>query len=163
MKHGLYLFLFALIVFLAAAIGFFIINYNQPAEVLTFPEIKYIKIAGQDIRVELALNKEMQEKGLSGRNSLIPGEGMLFVFEKPGRYPFWMKEMNFPIDIIWLASFEDGGEKKIKVAHIEKNAIPESFPKTFGPDADSQYILEVPAGFAEKNNLQIGDPAVFTY
>ena len=79
---------------------------------------------------------------------------MLFIFEKPGKYYFWMKDMNFPIDMIWIG--ED-----MRVIYIKKNAQPESFPKTYGPDIDSKYVLEVVAGFSEKNNLKEGDRAEF--
>lgn len=115
---------------------------------------KYIKIAGQDIKVELAVTTEEQNQGLSGRAELGEEEGMLFVFNKPGKYPFWMKDMNFPIDIIWLDS-------DLRVVYIKKDARPESYPEAFGPDQDSKYVLEVVSGFSDKNGLKIGDIAEF--
>src|SRR3989344_7332267 len=66
-------------------------------------DIKYVKIAGQEVKVELALTPEEQTQGFSGRSGLGENEGMLFVFDTPGKYGFWMKDMLFPIDIIWLA------------------------------------------------------------
>ena len=115
--------------------------------------IKYIKIAGQVIKVELALTSGEQAQGLSGRQGLNYNEGMLFVFSQSGNYPFWMKEMNFPIDIIWLG--ED-----LQVVYIKKDARPESYPETYGPDEEAEYVLEVVSGFADKNNLQMGDTAL---
>ena len=79
---------------------------------------------------------------------------MLFVFDKPGQYPFWMKDMNFAIDIIWIG--ED-----LRVVYIKKDARPELYPETYTPTENAKYVLEVPAGFSEKNNLKVGDSASF--
>jgi hypothetical protein len=116
--------------------------------------IRYVKIAGQTIKVDLALTPETQAQGLSGRKTLKEDEGMLFIFAQPGRYSFWMKDMNFPIDIIWL-------NENLQVVFIEKNLLPASYPQTFTPLGTSKYVLEVQAGFAEKNNLEDGDSAQF--
>src|SRR3989338_1016337 len=111
----------------------------------------HVKIAGQIIRVEVADIPESQAQGLSARQDhLAGGEGMLFVFDAPGRYGFWMKDMNFPIDIIWLG--ED-----MKVVYIVADADPTSYPAVFSPDTDAKYVLEVPAGFSRTNNLKVGD------
>ena len=83
--------------------------------------IQYIKIAGQKIKVDLALNLKTQEQGLSGRKSLNQDEGMLFVFENNEPHFFWMKDMNFPIDMIWISN-------DLHVIYIKKNADPKSYP-----------------------------------
>lgn len=135
----------------------FLISYNSSKYNLA--NIKGIEIASQNIRVDLALTPSAQTEGLSGRASLLKNEGMLFIFSRPGRYSFWMKEMNFPIDIVWIA--ED-----LKVIYIKKDAQPESYPDVYKPDQNektARYVLEVLAGFSEKNNLQIGDRVKFTY
>ncbi len=119
-------------------------------------DIKYVKLAGQDIRVELAVTQAEQEQGLSGRQNLNENEGMLFVFNPPAKYSFWMKDMNFPIDMIWINA-------DMKVIYIQKNASPESYPTAYGPDAHAKYVLEVVSGFSDKNNLQIGDTAELTF
>ncbi|MDX1535781.1 MAG: DUF192 domain-containing protein, partial [Candidatus Spechtbacterales bacterium] len=72
------------------------------------------------------------------------------VFNRPGTYSFWMKEMNFPIDIIWIG--ED-----MRVVDITKNAKPESYPKRFSPSVLAQYVLEVVAGFSDEHGVEIGD------
>ena len=119
-------------------------------------DIKYVKIAGQNIRVDLALTPIEQEKGLSGRGSLGAGEGVLFVFDHPDKYLFWMKDMNFSIDIIWI------GEDQ-KIVYIKKDARPESYPEIYKPNDNAKYILEVTSGFAEKNNLQVGNEVNFVH
>ena len=120
--------------------------------------ITEVKIAGQSIKVELALTPAEQARGLSGRESLKDDEGMLFVFsdqDKNKTHKFWMKDMNFPIDMIWI-------DKDKKVIYIKKDARPESYPNLFGPDVASQYVLETVSGFADKNNLKIGDGVELT-
>ena len=113
----------------------------------------YVKIAGQNVEVGLAATLKSQTQGLSGRKSLGENEGMLFVFDHAGVYPFWMKDMNFAIDIIWL-------DENYRVVYIKKNAEPSSYPETFSPEMEAKYVLEVVAGFSDKNNLKVGDEAL---
>jgi uncharacterized protein len=94
-------------------------------------------------------------KGLSGRDSLAPNEGLLFVFDREGYQGFWMKEMNFPIDIVWL-------NKDKKIVHIEHNVSPDTYPKIFNPNNEfnnekSLYVLETNANFFKDNNIEAGD------
>ena len=121
--------------------------------------VQYVKVAGQNIKVSLALTEEEHAQGLSGWSELKENEGMLFIFSQPGHYPFWMKGMDFPIDIIWLT--ED-----MKVIYIKKDARPESYPETYGPDVslmDAKYVLEVVSSFSDNNNLKEGDGVEFIY
>lgn len=60
---------------------------------------------------------------------------MLFVFPEAGLHRFWMKDMNFPIDIYWLG-------KNYEVVDVAKNVPPESYPKTFSPKSPANYVLE---------------------
>src|SRR3989344_6207881 len=134
----------ALVLVLAG--GFFLINRERAEENPVNDREQaalgsYVRRAGQDIKVEIADEAEEQIEGLSGREGLGENEGMLFVFENPGRYSFWMKDMNFPIDIIWL----DAG---MKVIYIKEDARPEDGEANFGPDTESKYVLEAPAGLA---------------
>ncbi len=114
--------------------------------------IEYVKIGDVNVKVELAVTPQAKQLGLGGRTSLGENEGMLFVFLMPGKYAFWMKDMKFPIDILWI---RDDGE----VVYIKKNVKPESYPETFKPEENVKYVLEVPAGFSEKNNLKVGAKA----
>jgi uncharacterized protein len=117
-------------------------------------KINFVKLGGVEVKVELAINKEAQVKGLSGREALEADSGMLFVFPQPSKYYFWMKDMNFPIDIIWIA-------ENMEIVYIKSDAQPENFLETYGPEIDSKYVLEVVAGFAEKNNVKVGDKVEF--
>lgn len=139
-----------IVIIFIAILGFFIYNGRNAVE-----RIKYVKIAGENIKVELALDKEIQERGLSGRENLEAGTGMLFVFPKIGEYYFWMKAMNFSIDIIWI-------DEGMNVIYIKHDAQPEEFLETYGPEQNSKYVLEVNAGFSDKFNLKEGDRVEFT-
>lgn len=142
---------FALVVIFFLAI--FLLVSHPPKKL---EDIKYVKIAGQSIKVDLAVTTEEKMQGLGGRSGLKEDEGMLFVFDKPGQYYFWMKDMNFPIDMIWIG-------KNNEVVYIKKDARPELYPESYGSDQDAKYVLEVSSGFSEKNNLKEGDSAEFYY
>lgn len=123
-----------------------------PPSSMTSPMAKaQLKINQTVLRVELADTPTKRAKGLSQREGMVENQGMLFIFEQPGRHSFWMKGMNFPLDIIWFNE-EDG------IVDIVKDIQPDSFPQTFKPRVPSQYVLEVNAGFVEKNQIKIGDP-----
>lgn len=141
------------VVIIFLVIGFILIK-NNFSKNLVINQISYVKIAGKNVKVDLALTSKDQEQGLSGREILKEDEGMLFVFDHLDKYSFWMKDMNFPLDIIWI-------NNDLQVVYIEKNAKPESYPKTFTPTQNTRYVLEVNALFSEKNNLKVGDPVEF--
>lgn len=115
---------------------------------------KKVVINDAVVRAEIAATPENRTKGLSGRPSLKENEGMLFVFDKPGFYSFWMKDMNFPIDIIWIS-------EEMKIIDITKNAKPESFPETFFSRNTAKYVLEVASGWADGNSIKEGQIAKF--
>jgi uncharacterized membrane protein (UPF0127 family) len=114
--------------------------------------VTQIKIKDQIIKAEVVDNEESRMKGLSGRESLAGDEGMLFVFEKPDIYPFWMKDMKFALDIIWI--------KDKHIVNLTKNAEPPTTAgkiMTYTPNAEAELVLEVNAGFCQENNVIIGD------
>jgi len=109
-----------------------------------------IHIGDTMLQAEIVDTQEKREKGLSNRESLGERRGMLFLFEKSGRYGFWMKEMNFAIDIIWI-------DKNKSVVEITTNVDPKTFPEIFYPKETIQYVIESQAGFTEVNEIQLGD------
>lgn len=115
---------------------------------------KEITVDGIQVRIALADTPLLRELGLSGVKQLKEGEGMLFVFEKEGMHSFWMKDMHFSLDMLWISS--DG-----RVVFIEKSVTPETFPKAFISNTPAQYVLEVGAGFSEKYGIEVGDRAIF--
>ena len=114
-------------------------------------EGKYsLKIKDLDISLLVSDTEETRTKGLSEIDALPEGSAMLFVFDKPDTYGFWMKDMKFPIDVIWL-------DEKMKITHIEKNVSPDTFPNKFFPPEKSLYVIEFNAGFSEQNGLAVGN------
>ncbi len=111
-----------------------------------------IDIGGVRLRVQVADTPALRERGLSGRQSLEPYDGMLFVFDEPST--LWMKGMLFPLDIIWLARFPHGRDF---VADITENAQPDSYPQKFHPSSPANSAVEVPAGFAQQHHISVGD------
>lgn len=106
---------------------------------------------GTVIAVTIADEAEERRVGLSNYIFLDPDRGMLFVFDVPSRPAFWMKNMDFPIDIIWL---RDG-----TVVGIEHGLQPATIenPPSVRPTSDIGEVLEVNAGFALTHHLKIGD------
>jgi len=104
--------------------------------------------------VEVRDSNLERSKGLSGHKALLDNEGMLFIFEKPGSYGFWMKEMLFPIDIIWI-------DENFVINHIESAVSPETYPKVFYPTSEILYVLEVSSGQASSSKIKIGDTVKF--
>lgn len=130
-------------------------NYGGAEEVATVnPNITHVRVGDVFVKVESVVDPVAQARGLSGREGLGENQGMLFIFPKSGIYPFWMKDMKFAIDIIWVSEFG-------RVVYIKKNATPESYPDLFTSEDLAKYVLEVPTGFAQKHNLMPGDTIEF--
>ncbi len=117
-------------------------------------EMADIKMAGKTFSAEIADTFSLRESGLSNRASIASDKAMLFIFETDDNHLFWMKDMNFAIDMIWLDSNK-------KVVHIAKKAAPESYPQTFGQSKNSRYVIEVKSGIADSIGLQVGDIVSF--
>jgi len=114
-----------------------------------------IKINETIINIEVADTAAERNRGLSSRESLAADSGMLFVFDKPKQTQFWMKGMRFALDMIFI---RDG-----KVVDILRNVPPpedgqkdDQLP-LYQPVTEIDMMLEVPAGFADSRNIQIGD------
>lgn len=141
-----------IIALVAIGIYFFIPHSNGIDSVVTpsTSSSPVLHLASKNISLTVVDTDETRELGLGGRVSLPEDEAMLFVFETPDIYEFWMKDMKFAIDIIWL-------DNDFNVVHIASNATPESYPDTtFSPESESLYVLETNAGFAEKNAIKVG-------
>ncbi|HSX08065.1 MAG TPA: DUF192 domain-containing protein [Candidatus Saccharimonadales bacterium] len=122
--------------------------------VATAPESGNLTIKGHAFKVEYADTPEAQEKGLGGRDNLPSNHAMLFRFTADGEHCFWMKDMRFSLDIIWI-----NPEKK--VVHIKPDVSPATFPHNFCPPEPSQYVLEVNAGVSQQIDLRVGDSLSF--
>ncbi len=115
-----------------------------------------VTVNGVGLVADIAETGEQRSKGLAIKDSLNETEGMLFVFSEPRQYVFWMKDMKFPIDIIWL----DSNKTVVHVEHSLDPCSPVSC-QTYGPGADSFYVLETVAGFADKYGVTEGTKVKF--
>jgi uncharacterized membrane protein (UPF0127 family) len=104
------------------------------------------------ITVALANTPAQREQGLSGTRELPEGAGMYFVFDQPDLHGFWMKDMRYPIDIIWINQYG------IIIA-IDREVSPDTYPDVFYPPTPAKAVLEVPAGFSTAHNIDIGERA----
>ncbi|TSC69667.1 MAG: hypothetical protein G01um101456_19 [Parcubacteria group bacterium Gr01-1014_56] len=139
---------------LACAGVFFLLYMSQN---LQMPSAKNatrsIEVEDTTIIVEVADTESSRERGLSGRRSLLRGNGMLFVFESGATAGIWMKDMQFPIDIIWI----NASSTVITIAH---DVSPDTYPNIFYPSSPARYVLEVPAGFAKQIGVAEGTKIV---
>ena len=124
-----------------------------PTEIVSGSSAQII-IDNSTWKVEVVDSDASRENGLSNRKVLYPKNGMLFVFDKMAAQTFWMKDMLIPLDMIFF-------DNNWKIVLIESNLQPDSFPKIFGGNVISQYVLEVNAGEAISYNLKVGDKAIF--
>lgn len=117
-----------------------------------------VKIRNQIIKVEIADRPPLIFQGLSGRQGLADDSGMLFVFPRENIYDFWMKEMKFSLDIIWIKTRTDT-DRHGQIVEIWHNApLPQGseIPR-YHPKNPANYVLEIKAGLANKYGWQIGD------
>jgi len=105
-----------------------------------------IKISSTSLQVEVADTEAKRSLGLSGRAMMDENTGMWFKFEIPGIYPFWMKDMKFPLDFIWIR----GG----KIVEIDKNI---GIPAVIIPKGKVDQVIEVNAGWVDKYDIKEGD------
>lgn len=102
------------------------------------------------LRVEIAESIDERTLGLSNRDALVDADGMLFVFPESAFHTIWMKDMRFPIDIIWID--EEGS-----VISIDKNITPDTYPRLFRPARPARYAVETNTHFSDTYSLKEGD------
>ena len=137
-----------LIIGVVIIIGSFYLFLQRPA-LAKYQGLSLIQIGDSIVLVEIANTPEARTQGLSGREAIRDNTGMFFVFETPAQYGFWMKDMRFAIDIIWI-------DETLHVIGIEREVSPETFPQIFKPVRLAKYVLELPAEFSEKHHIDIG-------
>jgi hypothetical protein len=120
-----------------------------------------VRVGGAAFVVEPAVTPAQRNQGLSGRQVLAPRSGMLFIFEQEGKYTFWMKEMRFPLDLVWIGA-------GCTVVDLTRNVPPPAPEQTLDklplylPVAPARYVLEINGGEADLVGLQPGDLVGFS-
>lgn len=112
-----------------------------------------VTVNNQKFNVSVARTDKEKQIGLSEKKSLGQSEGMLFIFDKPDFYSFWMKNMQFPIDIIYI-----NGSKVVTVLPNQQKPVSENdTPPILKPDQPADKVLEINAGLSDKYNIKPGD------
>lgn len=164
-----------LIIFASLVVGLtptflkFILNKEQILEgTVVLPKIKTNSISTTDstsrknqsirliiykdtkIPIYVADDETKRSKGLGGLTSIPSDYGMFFIFDYADYQSIWMKDMLFPIDIIWI-------DENYKIVHIERDVSPNTYPKIFTSPIKALYVLELNAGISSHYSLKIGD------
>ena len=134
-------------------------SFNKSfAEEISYSQAIVTTFSGEEIQVEIADTLKKRNLGLGKRLSLKKSWGMLFVFEHRKQHRFWMKDMQFPLDIIWLDNR--------RIVHIIHNAKPASFkeePEVMTSPVPANFVLEIAAGMASKLRLKVGQRMKFKF
>ncbi|MBI4084712.1 MAG: DUF192 domain-containing protein [Candidatus Levybacteria bacterium] len=117
-----------------------------------------VTVGDEKIQLFVAKTTKEHEVGLSNRTSLKENQGMIFLFDKPDYYSFWMRNMKFPIDIIFLSG------NKIVTMHVnvQPPAANNASLPLYTSDEPADKVIELPAGKSEKLDLKDGDTLSLT-
>ncbi len=124
------------------------------------PERPSVAVGEVAFRVELAATPAERQQGLSGRERLAPREGMLFVYGEPRVLSFWMREMLFPLDFVWIGPECTVVDITPDVPIPPPGAALGGLP-TYSPSSPASYNLEIGAGEAARAGLALGDAVRF--
>lgn len=165
-KNVLIYFILLVTLFVFVAAGYYLFGTRNP--ILRGAEVT---VGAKTFRVEVASTTLEKSRGLSGRDSLDESNGMFFIFDTPSNYGFWMKDMKFPIDIIWIKGSPSqvlpGKTWEGKVAGVSENAAPEPGKpfwsmKIYYPPEPVDRALEVNAGDVKRYGIKAGDQVSFS-
>ena len=129
------------------------LGVNQMTTVIVSPLTTTLSIGETQLIVEIADTDVTREHGLSDRLTLPENAGMLFIFNTDDYHHFWMKDMNFPLDLIWI-------DNNWKIVATTPDITPNSYPQTFYPPMPVKYVLEVNAGFTTRHSIKTGEQIV---
>lgn len=113
---------------------------------LIYPNTKAMKIGDVPVQASIAETWPERIRGLSKTPYLPRDVVKLFIFDSPGYHSIWMKDMNYPIDIIWV-------DDNLEIVHIEESVTPETYPNLFVPDVPARYVIETASGFVKEHKI----------
>lgn len=115
-----------------------------------YPNTIPVTIGGVAVQASVADTLAKRIKGLSDTPFLPDNVVKLFAFGVAGTHSIWMKDMNYSIDIIWVA-------KEGQIVHIEENVSPDTYPKSFASPSPAWYVVEAKSGFVASSSIKVGD------
>lgn len=133
-------FLSILVILLAAFLMF----------IYLLPKTPLAEINGHVFSLYLAQTSEEQSVGLAKYNKINQNQGMLFLFQKADNYSFWMKDMQFPIDIIFIKD-----NKVVDIFQKVPVSSNENLP-VYTTKTKADKVLEINSGLAKKYGIKIG-------
>lgn len=110
-----------------------------------------VDLGNQTYYVDLAITAAEKSRGLANRDSLAPNRGMLFVWDHKEIFPFWMKGMRFPIDIIWIDD-----DTIVDITHNAPIVTDLPYP-IYHPQVPVNKVLEINAGLSAQLEIAVGD------
>jgi uncharacterized protein len=150
-EHFLPVVTLVVILVCAGVLGY---NYFAPqADHYLKNQVPSIAIRDVGIDATVADSEQERVRGLSGLRSIGAREGLLMVFEKADYHAIWMKDMNFPIDIIWIGD-------DLTIVDINEAVSPATYPSIYEPKTPARMALEVNARFAATYRIRVGDPVL---
>lgn len=131
---------------------YFILSFYFIREPLKGQKLIYVK--NQPIYLEIASTDDQKSRGLSGRYEIPLNTGMLFTFDKPGFYYFWMKDMQFPLDFVWIR-----GKEVVEITENVSFIKPSNVSKipSFTAKQPFDKVIELNAGMIKKLNINKDD------
>lgn len=138
-------------IILLALIGYFYF-FRTTQQFTDYPR-KQVSLGPHKLTLVLTDTEQRKITGLSGSKPLKDYEGMLFQFSVPGRYGFWMKDMKYSLDFLYL--------RNNKVVEVRTDVSPETYPDIILPTVDFDSMIEMNAGSTSKLNLHIGDVLLY--
>lgn len=140
--------LIGLVLLIVAVYAFLTLRSSQSSDT------RKVLLGGFAYTMQVADEPVEHQRGLSGAEPLGEREGMLFVYDQPESLCFWMKDMRYALDMIWL-------DQEKRIVHIEREVAPETFPSSFCSPEQAQYVIEVANGAADDLKLSLGDQVDF--
>ena len=137
-----------IIIVLVLGGGWWIVNRSKGLD----NNWKRMEIGKAVVKVKVRDTMEGRNKGLSGVEKLEENEGMLFVFPVTVKYSFWMKEMKFDLDVLWIKD-----DKVVEITEGVKAPKNGESPVRFKSEVMVNKVLEVNSGFVKKNGIKAGD------
>lgn len=165
MKKILVLYIFLVII----VIGLAVVKFTGISEILPGGgnNSATTVINNNSFKTEVAKDEESKQKGLSKRDSLDQDQALLFVFDTKAKHSFWMYDMRFPIDIIFIEKTSpDSISEGVIVDIIEDAKVPaENTPRSaleiYTPEKEADLVLEINSGISKEKEFKVGDTVIF--
>jgi hypothetical protein len=119
----------------------------------------FVNIHEQSFVMMIADTPNKAYQGLSGKKDLGKYAGMVFLFNYEDYYTMVMRDMNFPLDIVWL---KDGVVVDMAPKVLVEDNKSESELIRYRPRLPADAVLELKAGLITETGLKIGDKVLLT-